>query len=414
MDILGSAIAGRERKTVGIMERLVRSIGGGKEEATMICCGRKASLPNATLVNSAMATVLDSDDGGRSAVGGLGHIGGCVIPAALAVAEREHASGKAFLEAVVVGYEVYLKTSWMLAEPNLKKFSMSGTPGAYGAAAAVGKLLKLTHKQITNALGIAESYAPVPKIGKIALTGPMTKEAMPWGSMTGLMSALLAQMEFTGPKTIYDDTNVDKSILGSLGKEYDILKIYFKPYAACRYTHTAIEIVLQLVKEKVLTAENVKDITVEVNFWSALLNCPRPETIEHAEYSFPFVIAVALLDEEVGPNQIKESRLTDEAVLKIANKVKVAVSEDMNAILPAKVGAIVTIETRDGKRHRMRRDTAKGGSEEPFTYQELEEKFRKWARTAIAGDRAEKVLNAVNNMEELTRMNDLIEFIADP
>ena len=136
LDILGAAIAGNDSRSVRITEGLVRSIGEGSEQATMVGFGRKASLLNATLVNSAMSTVLDSDDGCMSPVGHLGHIGGCVVPAALAVAEHQQSDGEAYLEAVVVGYEVYLRTGRILTDPEAKKFPLAGTPGAYGAAAA--------------------------------------------------------------------------------------------------------------------------------------------------------------------------------------------------------------------------------------------------------------------------------------
>lgn len=411
LDTLGAAIAGCKAKAVHIMERFVRSIGDGREEATIFGFGRKISLPNATLLNSTMSTVLDSDDGCMSSVGHLGHIGGCVIPAALAVAERRHSTGEAFLEAVTVGYEVYLRTGRILTEPELKKFPIAGTPGAYGAAAAAGKLLKLTKEEIINVLGIAEAYAPVPRMGRIALTGPMTKEAMPWGAMTGVTAALLAQLGFTGPKTIYDDRNYDRSCLDNLGKGYEMLNIYFKPYCACRYTHAALDIVLKLSKERALPHSDVQNITIEVGSGASLLNTTRPITIEHAQYSFPFVIGMALVDGEIGPDQINEGRLTEESVLKLADKIKVVVSEEVNALLPAKFGAIITIDTKSGEKHRIKLDFPKGEPENSLTHEEIEEKFKKWAATVIDPDRAEQVLNCINNLENLDDINDLIRLI---
>lgn len=411
LDTLGAAIAARNIKTVRIIADLVRSMGGVKE-ATVIGFGLQAPLAKATLVNSAMSTVLDSDDGCISPVGHLGHVGGCVIPAALAVGERESSTGEAFMEAVATGYEVYLRTSWILTRPELKEFPLAGTPGTYGAAAAAGKLLKLTREEMANALGIAEAYAPVPKMGRIAKTGPMTKEAMPWGAMSGVTAALLAHEGFTGPTTIYDNPDYDRSCLDSLGKSYEMMKIYFKPYCACRYTHAALDVVLELVTEQALSPDDILNITVGVGSGASLLSTTRPTSIEHAEYSFPFLIGVALVDGKVGPKQVSEDRLNDKAVLKQADKVKVVFSKAVDDLLPAKFGAVVTIETKNGKKHQVKRDFPKGEPENPLTSKELEEKFRKWATTAIDCKRAEKVLSSIKNLENVSSINELVELLA--
>ena len=411
LDTLGAAIAGSGSRSARIVEGLVHSMGEGREQATIIGYGRRASLPNAVLVNGAMATVLDSDDGCMSPVGHLGHVGGCVVPAALAVAEHLQSDGKAFIEAVVVGYEVYLRTGRILTEPDLKKFSLAGTPGTYGAAAAAGKLLKLAVEEIANGLGIAEAYAPVPRMGRIALSGPMSKEAMSWGAMTGVMAALLAREGFTGPGTIYDDNDYDRSCLHDLGKSNELLNVYFKPYCACRYTHAALDIVISLLKERTFASRDVTGVTVECGAGASILNSIRPATIEHAEYSFPFVIGAALSDGEVGPDQMREGRLNDETLLEQVNKVKVIFSEEVNTLLPGRFGAVVTVETMGGRQYRIKREFPRGEPEEPLTRNEIEEKFRKWATTRMDSSRVEEILSLVKDLENLDYMGRLLELL---
>lgn len=407
LDTLGAAIAGRNTRTVGVVERLVRSMGG-KKEATLIGCGVKAPLDRATLVNSTMATVLDSDDGCMSPIGHLGHIGGCVIPAALAVAEGENSTGRAFIEAVVAGYEVYLRTSQMLTKAEGKPFR-AGTLGTYGAAAAAGKLLRLDRKELVNTIGIAEAHTPVPKMGRISNTGPMTKEVMPWGAMTGVMAALLAHEGFVGPTTSYDEPGYDKAFLDSLGKSYEMMKIYFKPYCACRYTHTALDVLLELVRKHSLSPD--VSVTVEVGTRQSLLNTKRPISIEHAEYSFPFLIGVALLEGKVSPKQMREDQLGDETVLKQADKVKIVFNKTIDDLFPARFGAIVTIKTKDGKKYEGRRDFARGDLEDPLSNKELEEKFREWVATVIDSERAEGVLSSIRNLDNLDSINELVQLL---
>lgn len=412
LDTLAGAVAGCRCKSIKIVEEVVRWAGEGKEQASLIGSGTKVSLPSAALLNGSMATVLDSDDGCMSSIGHLGHIGGCLVPATLAVAEKENLGGRAYIEALVVGYEVYLKTSRILMEPKLKKFPLAGTPGTYGAAAAAGKLLKLTREQLVNALGIAEAYAPAPKMGKIALTGPMTKEAMAWGAMTGVTAALLAGRGFTGPRTIYDDDSYDRSCLDLLGYDYEMLRVYFKPYCACRYTHAALDIVTKFLREGKCAPEDVVHITVDAGSGASLLNVARPATIEHAQYSFPYTIGAVVTYGEVGPDQMKESCLNDDLLLRQADKVRIAFSEEMNALLPAEFGAVVTIETKDGAKHRMERSSPRGEPEEPLTDDEIARKFKKWAATTeMRSPQVERILAFIAGLENASDMSQLMRLL---
>jgi len=415
LDTLGGAIAAHNTKSAGIMRGLIRSMGG-KEEATLFGLGLKAPLAGAALVNGIMSTVLDTDDGCFSPVGHLGHIGGCVIPAALAVGEREGSTGVEFLEAVVVGYETALRKGWIVREPEPKKGWSTGGIGAYGAAAAAAKLLKLTRDEIINTLGICEAHHPMPKLGGRVLPGPvtvaMTKESMHWATMTGVMAVLLAQGGFTGSSTIYDDPNYDPSPLDTLGKEYLIINVYFKPHCACRAIHSALDIILEMVKKQTLNPDDVVGITVEIRKGASRFYDPRPVSIEQAEFSIPFLVGAALVDGKVGPEQVRESRLSDKTILKQADKVKVVFSEAMEAIYPQKCGAIVTVETKDGKKHKVQRDIPRGEPEDPLSHKEIEDKFREWATTVMDKDRAEEVLACTNNLESLDNIGKLVDLLA--
>lgn len=415
LDALGGAIAAHNTKSVGIMRGLICSMGG-KEEATLFGLGLKAPLAGAALVNGIMSTVLDTDDGCFSSVGHLGHIGGCVIPAALAVGEREGSTGVEFLEAVVVGYETALRKGWMLREPEPKKPPLTGGIGAYGAAVAAAKLLKLTRGKIINTLGICEAHLPMPKLGGVALPGPataaMTKESMHWATMTGVMAALLAQGGFTGPSSIYDNPNYDPSPLDTLGKEYLTMNVYFKPYCACRQIHSTLDIILEMVKKQALNPGDVVGITVEVGKAASRFYNPRPVTVEQSEFSIPFLVGAALVDGKVGPEQVRESRLSDKAILKQADKVKVVFSEAVEALYPQKCGAIITVETKDGKKHKMQRDIPRGEPEDPLSHKEIKGKFREWATTVMDKDRAEEVLACTNNLESLDNIGKLVDLLA--
>lgn len=416
LDTLGSAIAGHDTKPVHIVRSLIRSMGG-KEEATLFGLGLKAPLAGAAMANCVMSHALDSDDGCMDPVGGhIGHIGGIVISAALSAGERESSTGAEFLEAVVAGYEVAVRTGRMLGEPKHRKSLISGivlsSGVTYGAAAATARLLKLSRNEIINALGICASHHIVPRFWGLNRTVPMTKEAMHWATFTGVMSALMAQAGYTGPSTVYDDPDYDRSPLDTLGKEYDIMRIYFKPYCSCRYTHAALDIILELVNKQALTPDDIVDITVEVGAGPSELDAPHPITIEQAQYSHPFLIGAALLDGKVGPEQMRDSRLSDTAILKQADKVKVVFSEAVNATFPGRFSAMVTVKTKDGKKHKIKRDFPRGEPEEPLSHKEIEDKFREWATMAMDSNQAEEVLACTNDLENLGKVSELVDLLA--
>ena len=178
--------------------------------------------------------------------------GAQIVMASLAVAEERGASGKAFLEAVVAGYEVGLRASHALAHCPTK-YPLShgtGSTGAYATATAAAKLLGLTEEQTKEALGIAAHHAPMADGEGIASYGTMTKECIGWGAFTGITSSLLARRGLQGGPTIFDDEAADHSWLPALGEDYAILTVYYKPHAACRVTHSALDMLLDILQRE--------------------------------------------------------------------------------------------------------------------------------------------------------------------
>ena len=126
----------------------------------------------------------------------------------------------------------------------------------------------------------------------------------------------------------------DEEFVGELGERWELQNTYFKPYAACRFTHTAAEALAGLW-ETPPDAERIAEITVSTHREAAYLNSRRPTTIEEAQYSFPWVIASMVLDQEVGPQQINELRLEDPAMQSVAGGVTVEHDSTMDSSYPA-------------------------------------------------------------------------------
>ncbi len=404
-DALGAALAAHKDKAVEATRRVAR-VMGGKEESTLIGVGVKVPSNLASWVNAVMASTIDIDDGCMGTEGHLCHGGGVIVPSSLAVAEAQNSTGKELIEAVVVGYEVALRTAGMLST-----ISVSGKPGPYGAAAAAAKLLKLGTKETMNALGIAEAHRPDPPLDPIWERPAMTKEAMGWAAMTGVTAALLAQAGFAGPRMIYDLPEFDKTPLETLGKEWLILDVYFKPYAMCRCGHTTLDGLLELVKENNLKADDISKITVGVASTATLMINFPSATVWEAQYSIPFAVGAALMGGELSPEQMAESKLGDEAVLTQCRKVELVTDPEADALWPRSFSSRVQIEMKDGRKFEVFKRYPKGDTQNPISEEEVREKFKRLVVTTIGADRTEDLSKCLDKLEDCG-VSELIEKIS--
>ncbi|MFW6105046.1 MAG: MmgE/PrpD family protein [Chloroflexota bacterium] len=415
-DSLGVTLAAHADKAVEAARRVAMTMGG-KEQSTMIGTGVKMPCNIAAMVNAIMASTLDMDDGEMGPTGHRGHPGGMIVPSCLAVAEYQNATGKDLIEAVVIGYEVALRTGWMMRGtekpiPSMLRIN-AGISGTYGVTAAAAKLLKLNQSRIVNAVGIAEAHCPFPPPINTAERGPaMTKEAMGWAAITGVTAALLAQAGFTGPIAIYDLPHYSQEPLETLGKEWEILSLYFKPYSTCRLSHASLDGVFELAKEHNLNAEDIKRITVGLPSYGARLSYYEPATIWQAQYSVPFAIGAVLVDGEVGPAQISDARLDDRAILDQAAKIKLLVDPEVDSLYPLMLGAKVEIETIDGRVFKVLKRYPKGEPQNPLGENELERKFVKLTTSAIGADRTEDLRKCLWRLEDLDNVNELIQKVS--
>ncbi|MBI2847111.1 MAG: MmgE/PrpD family protein [Chloroflexi bacterium] len=412
MDTLGVMVGGVETSAATIARESIEEMAG-KGEATLF--GSKTRVPSmlAAFANSVAASALDYDDGNWCAV----HPASQVIPGAIAVAEGVNSSGKSLIEAVVAGYEITLRTADLLRPPPKTTLThTTGTPGAYGMAATVAKLLNLSENETANALGIAECHAPMSMLTGIAEVGPMTKEAIGPGAMIGVQAALLARRGFTGPPTVYDDGGSDKACLNTLGSTWEILNSYFKPHPACRATHTSIEGFLELTRAHALKKEDIAKVTVEVRNWVTTLNSTRPRSLEQAQYSIPFLLGAAIVYGKVGPEEVSEKRLNDQAILDFAKKVSLVHNPAFDIKFsfenaPKRYAIVLRVETTGGKVYQHERKTPKGDPEDPLTEEELREKFISNTKKALGADAAKKAMEMTQHLETLPSIKPIIDLL---
>src|SRR5262245_45716595 len=197
-DWLGSAMAGSIEKPARLAQKVAAGFGESSE-ATMFSSGR-GSAPAAAFANGVASHILELDDIHR---GSTVHAAAPIIPAALAVAEREHAGGRAFLAAVTIGYEAAFRIGEAVNPSHYYFFHPTGTVATFGAAAAAGSLMNLDPEQMVDALGSAGTQAAA--LWEFNADGAMSKHLHPGkAAMNGVLAADLARVGFTGATRILE------------------------------------------------------------------------------------------------------------------------------------------------------------------------------------------------------------------
>ncbi|MBW1713369.1 MAG: MmgE/PrpD family protein, partial [Deltaproteobacteria bacterium] len=235
LDGLGAGLAGMDTEVGQLMTVLAAQFLPGNQ-ATILVSGQRASALGACLANSFAANALDIDDGFRLV---KGHPGACVWPVALTAAQMApRPTGKAVLTSLVVGYEVGIRAG-LIRHALSETYHSSGSWGALAGAAAGAKLLGLEAPAIRQALGAAEYHAPIGLMMKGIRTPSMVKDSIGWSGLVALASVLMASQGFTGIEPLFSQSP-NRNWIEGLGSRYEILNLYFKPYAACRWAQPAI------------------------------------------------------------------------------------------------------------------------------------------------------------------------------
>lgn len=410
LDWLGNALAGSQEPPVRIVRAIIESLGG-KQESTVIGSSLKTTCLYAALANGISGHVVELDDIHEKAII---HPAAPVLPAALAIAEREGVNGRDFITSIVLGYEVEIRIGKSINPSHYQFWHTTGTIGTFGAVAAAGKLLGLSEKDLIHAFGIAGTMAA----GLIEVFGTMSKPLNPGrAAMDGVLAALLAKEGFTSSTRILEsekgylratarEFNIEE-ITRDLGKNFEMLNNIFKVHASCGHTHAAIDAVLEIVRRYDIKPEDVDDILVGT-YPIAVDVVGRnyePTTPSEAKFSLPYCVAVALIYRKAGLKEFSYERLNDPEIRKLAKKVRVYVEQKC---IDSRMGcAEVKIRTRSGEEYSSFITTPKGYPQNPLTKQELEEKFKTLASIILPEYQVAEIVKIVSILENISSVGEL-------
>ena len=402
LDLCGAAVAGsRTEAAQAAAKYALYAHGAGS--STVIGTGANCKPVGAALANGFATSALDIDDGYRPV---KGHPGAVVFPAVLAAAEETKSSGVEFLTALVVGYEVAMRAGRIL-HSLYDFYHGSGAWAPVGAAAGVTRLLDCDAEQTWHALGIAEFHAAMTPEMRSVEHPSMLKDGIGWGAMVGIGSGQLACRGFTGIPALFDAGDAGRHLTESLGDEYLILDLYFKPYACCRWAQPAIEGALSAARQIGAAAAEVAKVRVHTFEAATHLRTVAPRTTEEAQFSLPWPIACALIDGVVGPEQVTGESLADPARRELAARVEVVADAELERAFPEQALAWVEIETTEGGRARSKILAAQGDAGTRFNDMELIKKFRNLTEPVLGSDRAKKLASAIERLPEASNLDEI-------
>lgn len=343
LDLVASAVAGLP--TPGAMA--ARQAAGriwGEGPVAIWLAGSRASLTGATFANAAAGSMLDIDDGHRSAAG---HPGAAVVSAVLTAADVHGADAERALAAIAIGYEIGVRIA---ACRDLRTIDTvcTGRWAGQAVAAAVGRLRGMSPEPIAHAMAICGTIAPYLTPADFTQVGNHVKEAIPFAAANGAAALDLAAAGYAGPTDFLDDPRFfdgGRLMAGLGGERWLIEGAYFKPYGCCRWAHAALDIVLELRRQGAVSAGDVEAIRVET-FARALQlnNQPAPRSLQAAQYSIPFCLAAALVHgREALLPMVDPALLDDPAVLALAARVELVVDPVLDQAFPLGVPARVSV-----------------------------------------------------------------------
>lgn len=442
LDSIGCALAGHITDRGRIALELIEELGGNPQAG--IIGQSRSNYAFAAFANSELINALDYDY-----VGPLtGHVGPYVTSPCLAIAEREHSSGKELILALALANEIGGRAVSSLAQHYVFKEETpyyeesprySQTSAIFGGVAGAGKLLRLSHEEMANAIGIAGASTSVPAQMKWQhITGPAIMAKYNcwsgWIAQLATVAVLLAKKGFTGDVTILDGEGgywkiigspffkVDR-MLGSLGNIWHIGEVDFKLYPVCRINSASIDGINKLIRDHEIKAGEIEQIVIKGHplGLSALRMGTEIAGFADTQFRNSYICAMAAFyGRNPSPAWQMPVIYNDSEVRKLAGKVKTELHPRTSEIMAAKIKAgklpvfwdqIVEITLR-GKTFIVDIPAPKGSPGNPVTKTELMEKFKVNASySKIKTTKIEGIIEMIDGLEKLDDITKLTNLL---
>jgi 2-methylcitrate dehydratase PrpD len=384
----------------------VRTLGGARE-ACVVGTRIVTGAANAALANGMLAHADETDD---SHAPSLTHPGCGIVPAALAMAERERRNGTALLRAVALGYDIGCRLTQSLDAYRFREdgHSTHSFGPLFGAAAAAGALASLGERATRHLLSYTAQQAS--GISCWMRDEEHVEKAFDFGGMparNGVAAAAMVAHGFTGVEDVfagersffvaYGRAPDPTWLVRELGATYEIMHTNIKRWSVGSPIQAPLDSLADLIREHRIRADDVEKLVVRVAHQGA-------NTVDNRsmpDICMQHLCAVMLLDGTVTfKSSHDERRMRDRDVLALRSRIELHGDDALTRAMPSRQG-IVEIRLRGGRSLRHHTKAVRGTAENPMTRAEVDAKSYDLIAPVLGKARARKLCDAVWSLEKL-------------
>jgi 2-methylcitrate dehydratase PrpD len=413
LDTLGAIVSGARMKPGEAAIAFVRT-QGGTPEASVITTDIRTTAINAALANGMFGHADETDDFEPVT---KAHPGCAVVPAALAVAEREGRSGTELLRAVVLGYDLCCRFLMALGPDHVRAThrSAEGTSATFGAVGAAASLARLNEEQMRYALSYGAQQ--VSGLWSWVRDNEHIEKAFDFGGMgarNGVSAALMVQSGFTGVREVLDGEHnmiealstepKPEEMVAGLGTRFFVTETAIKTFSVGYPIQAPLDALLTLRREHGLTADNVERVVARLPEDGAKVVNGRAMP----DVNIYYVLAVGLLEGAVSfADSHSFEKMKDPRVTAVMKRVELVA--DRSLVVPdAPRSGLVEVTLRDGRRVTHFTRHAPGTKENPISTEALNQKVRDLMAPVIGAQRTEEVIRRVHAIEQMANVRDFV------
>jgi len=412
LDTFGAALAGADSEVA----KTARQVFEDETGDTLVWSTRqRVGAAQAAMLNGIAAHALELDD-----TGGCDHSGAVVLPAVMAAVSMagQPVSGREFITAVVIGYEVgrrVLEACGGYSAHNGAGWHSTATCGVFGAAAASARILGLDARKTLSALGIAGSFSG--GLWAFIHDGSQSKKLHTGRAAEGgLLAARFARQGISGPTQLFEDvwggflktlatTNSTPAALDAdLGMVWKLARCSIKPYASCRGTHSAIDALGLLLVQLKVPVDQVEDVQVSLcGLLRDMCGGQDVSTLAAAQMSLPYALASRLVLGHCRLQAYDDEQRSDPRITQWLSRIHLEVDPQLSE----DGEPVVTLRTVDGRQASLCVEVPLGAPGNPLSDAALEEKFFSLAMRVMSRERVEELLGQLWRIEELESVRTL-------